>query len=101
MQTHTTTGADILHGIAQRHRSALKHLRQFDGPRLCIDKLLAPLTPGIKPCLQGFRLSGRSFPKSDDRLVAHSQTIIRNCEDGGKDMGFVLIEDLDDVTVGR
>src|SRR5581483_11034417 len=76
------------------------NLGQFNSSRLRIYKFFAPLTPGVEPCSKSFRLSACPFPKRHYRFISCVQTVVRDCENGGKYMGFFFIEDLDDVAIG-
>lgn len=46
------------------------------------------------------QVPGGPFAESDDRFVSWLQAVIRDCEDCREHLGFVLIENLDNVTVG-
>ena len=55
---------------------------------------------GVEPCPQSLRLSGGPFAERHYRLVRRLQTVIWNRQNCRQNLGFVLIENLDDVTVG-
>src|ERR1035437_4820345 len=82
-----------------RQDGLIGQLGQLDGSRLFVDKMFAVLVAGVEPCLQSRWLSCRRFGEGHDYLVVHLQPEVRNCENGGKQLGFVLAEDLDEVTV--
>src|SRR4029077_5388616 len=83
----------------RREHRLIGFLGQLDGSRLRVHEFLTPFTPWVKPCPQCFRLSGGPFAKRYYSLISRVQTVVRDCKDGGEDMSFVLIEDLNDMAV--
>src|SRR5205085_242495 len=75
------------------------NLRQFEGLRLRIHEFLTRLAARIEPRTNCFRLTLGPLFERHDSLVGCTQTIIRNRQNRGVNMSFVLIEDLDDVAV--
>src|SRR5690349_3799517 len=53
----------------------------------------------IKPCFQSLRLSRGTLAERNYRLAGWLQAVIRDGEDGGVKMGFVLVKYLNDVPV--
>src|SRR5579872_3677506 len=74
-------------------------LRYLYGHGLGIGEFLSEVIAGIEPGAESFGLSRRGFPKLQLRLSGGFQPVVGDRENGGLQMLFVLVEDLNDVAV--